>query len=98
LSVYWPGPGEVSSVAGVPEKCVSQKLRSAAALLEEVVAELEPGTFDVAGAKRLVDVFTRCERLAVAGRGLAARRVERAVSWKRSGHRSGRTGWRRRRA
>jgi hypothetical protein len=63
-------------------------LRSAAALLEEVVAELEPGTFDVAGAKRLVDVFTRCERLAVAGRGLAARRVERAVSWKRSGHRS----------
>jgi hypothetical protein len=76
-------PGEVSSVAGV-----SEKLRSAAALLDEVVADLEPGTFDVSGAKRLVDLFTRCERLAVAGRGRAARRVEQATSWKRSGHRS----------
>jgi hypothetical protein len=36
----------------------------------------------------LVDLFTRCERLSVAGRALTARRVQDAVNWKRSGHRS----------
>ena len=40
------------------------------------------------GRRRLVDLFTRCERLAVAGRGLAARRVESGLAWKRDGHRS----------
>jgi hypothetical protein len=67
---------------------VFERVRSAEAILEGVVADLEPGTFDVAGAKKLVDLFTRCERLSLAGRGMAARRVEQAVSWKRSGHRS----------
>jgi Domain of unknown function (DUF222)/HNH endonuclease len=61
---------------------------SAVAVLEEVVADLEPGTLDVSGAKKLVDLFTRAERLSVAGRGLAARRVQDGVSWKRDGHRS----------
>ena len=40
------------------------------------------------GAKKLVDLFTRAERLSVAGRGLAARRVQTALAWKRDGHRS----------
>ncbi|MEX1008693.1 MAG: DUF222 domain-containing protein [Acidimicrobiia bacterium] len=67
---------------------VFERVRSAVAALEGVVAELEPGTLDASGAKKLVDLFTRCERLSVAGRGLAARRVESALSWKREGHRS----------
>jgi len=67
---------------------VFEQVRSAVALLEHVVADLEPGTLDASGAKKLVDLFTRCERLSVAGRGLAARRVEAALSWKREGHRS----------
>jgi hypothetical protein len=67
---------------------VFERVGSAVATLEEVVAELEPGTLDVTGAKQLVNLFTRCERLSVAGRGLAARRVESALSWKREGHRS----------
>ena len=66
----------------------SRRLRSAAATLERVVERLEPGTLDVAGAKKLVDLFTRCERLSVAGRGMAARRVQEAVVWKRDEHRS----------
>jgi hypothetical protein len=65
-----------------------EKLETAARLLEEVTRDLDVDIFDVAGAKRLVDVFTRCERLSVAGRGRAARRVARAVDWKRSGHRN----------
>jgi hypothetical protein len=65
---------------------VFEEVRSAVALLERVVSELEPGTLDVTGAKQLVDLFTRCERLSVAGRGLAARRVQAAVVWKRDGH------------
>jgi hypothetical protein len=67
---------------------IEAEVRSAVAVLERVVSEFEPGTFDVTGAKRLVDLFTRAERLAQAGRGLAARRVDRAVVWKRDGHRS----------
>ena len=67
---------------------VFEDLDSAVTSLERVVADLEPGTFDVTGAKKLVDLFTRAERLSVAGRGLAARRVQDAVSWKRDGHRS----------
>ena len=67
---------------------VFEEVRSAVALLERVVADLEPGTLDASGAKKLVDLFTRCERLSVAGRGLAARRVEHGLSWKREGHRS----------
>ena len=67
---------------------VFEDLDSTVTSLERVVADLEPGTFDVTGAKKLVDLFTRAERLSVAGRGLAARRVQDAVSWKRDGHRS----------
>ena len=55
---------------------VFEEVRSAVAVLERAVADLEPGTLDASGAKTLMDLFTRCERLAVAGRGLAARRVE----------------------
>src|SRR6266516_8116566 len=43
---------------------------------------------DVSQCKEAVDLYTRLERLAVAGRGLVARRVEDAVTWKRDGHRS----------
>ena len=67
---------------------VFERVRQAAALLEGVAADLEPGTLDASGAKQLVDLFTRCERLSVAGRGLAARRVAAAVSWRREGDRS----------
>jgi hypothetical protein len=67
---------------------VFEELCSAVAALERCVERLEPGSLDVAGAKRLVDLFTRCERLSVAGRGLAARRVQDGVVWKRDGHRS----------
>ena len=54
---------------------VFEEARSAVAAQERCVDRLEPGTLDVSGAKKLVDLFTRCERLSVAGRGLAARRV-----------------------
>ncbi len=69
-------------------RSVFERVRSAMATLEAVVAEFEPGTLDATGAKKLVNLFTTCERLSQAGRGLAARRVEEAVSWKREGHRS----------
>ena len=63
-------------------------MRSAEQLLGEVAAELDVDAVDVEGAKTLVDLFTRCERFAVAGRGLAAGRVAKAVNWKHSGHRN----------
>ena len=57
-------------------------------LLARAVAQLEPGRRDASGSTTLVDLFTRCERIAVSGRGLAARRVESSLVWKRAGHRS----------
>jgi 5-methylcytosine-specific restriction endonuclease McrA len=65
-----------------------EKARKAALLLGEVTAELDADVLDVEGAKKLVDLFTRCERLSVAGRGVAARRVAAAINWKRAGHRN----------
>jgi Domain of unknown function (DUF222)/HNH endonuclease len=67
---------------------VFEEVRAAEAALSRAVKALDPGCLDVKGAKKLVDLFTRCERLAVAGRGRAARRVEDAVNWKKDGHRS----------
>lgn len=76
----------VARVARVPS--VSERLDAAVAELETIVADFEPGILDATGAKESVDLFTRCERLAVAGRGMAARRVEEGLAWKRDGHRS----------
>ena len=65
-----------------------EKARTAARLLGEVSSELDGDVLDLEGAKTLVDVLTRCERFAVAGRGVAARRVATAVNWKHAGHRT----------
>jgi hypothetical protein len=67
---------------------VFDEVRSAEAALSRASEMFEPGCVDVAGAKKLVDLATRCERLAVSIRARAARRVEDAVNWKREGHRS----------
>ena len=67
---------------------VFEDVRSAEAALSRAAEALEPGTLDVSGAKRLVDLATRCERFAVAMRALAAGRVAAATDWRRSGHRS----------
>ena len=74
--------------ASVFEPSVFEQVRSAERLLGEVAAEFDADALDVEGAKKLVDLFTRCERFAVAGRSLAAGRVARGVNWKHSGHRN----------
>jgi 5-methylcytosine-specific restriction endonuclease McrA len=65
-----------------------EKARTAARLLGEVASEIDGDLLDLEGAKTLVDVFTRCERFAVAGRGVAVRRVATVVNWKHAGHRN----------
>ena len=65
-----------------------EKARTAARLLGEVTAELDGDALDLEGAKTLVDLFTRCERLAGAGRGVAAIRVANGINWKHAGHRN----------
>jgi hypothetical protein len=67
---------------------VFEQVRGAIAILERVVAVLEPGTFDGDGAARLVEVFARGERLCAAGTALSARRVEEVGTWKADGHRT----------
>jgi hypothetical protein len=68
---------------------VSAEIRSAAAALEHLVDGFEPATMDVSQLKEATDLFTRIERLAVAGKLAAARRIDQVVVWKRDGHRSG---------
>ena len=70
------------------EGSVFDKARSAERLLGEVAAELDGDALDLEGAKRLVDVLTRCERFAEAARGIAARRVATGINWKHAGHRN----------
>ena len=67
---------------------VFSDLEAAVAALERVSEGLEADALDVAQAKRAIDLCTRAERLVHASRARLARRVERAVVWKRDGHRS----------
>jgi hypothetical protein len=67
---------------------VFEEAETAAAALGRCLERLDADLLDVEGAKRLVDLFTRCERYAVAGRGTTAARVAKAVNWRRSAHRS----------
>jgi hypothetical protein len=67
---------------------VFEQLESAVAALEQVSDGLDPDTFDVAQAKRAIDLCTRAERLVIASRNRLARRVQRAVVWQRDKHRS----------
>ena len=56
--------------------------------LRSSVAELDPERLSGPDADRLLQSFAEIERLASAGKLLAARRVESSNVWRRSGHRS----------
>src|SRR5262245_2049684 len=62
------------------------EMESAIAVLERVAERFEPGVHDVAGAKRFVDLSARGKRFLASIEGRAARRVEQAVTWKKSAH------------
>ena len=59
-----------------------------AAGLRRVVAGFEPGSLDGEAAVRALELFGEMERLAAAGKALAARRVEETRVWQRRGVRS----------
>jgi hypothetical protein len=67
---------------------VLDEARSAVASLKALAAELEPECLDGPGAAALVEVAAEEERVCVAIKTLAARRVEDTNLWKRQGHRS----------
>ena len=57
-------------------------------LLRKAVETLDPEVLEPALATRLVEVFSKIERLAAAGKSLAARRVASSGLWRKSGERS----------
>lgn len=67
---------------------VMEKLEDVIRSLELIVSTLEPDLVDSAQATRLVEIFTKGERLCSAGRALAARRVQVTNAWKAEGFRS----------
>ena len=69
-----------------------EELESAVATLERLAGRFEPGLYDLAGAKRFVDLTTRGERFLASIRGRSARWVEQAVNWTKSEHRNA-AGW-----
>src|SRR5712692_5605396 len=64
------------------------RLQDVEAALREVVAGLEPEALQADAASGLVDVFARIEKLAGAGKALAARRVADSNLWRGAGERS----------
>lgn len=56
--------------------------------LKEAVARLDPEVLEGAGALRLVEKFAEAERVAAAGKALAAKRVADSGAWRRSGAKS----------
>ena len=56
--------------------------------LRSSLADLDPECLSGPDASRLLDAFAEVERLAAAGKLLAARRVESSNVWRRTGHRS----------
>jgi hypothetical protein len=71
--------------SGAPDFAEAER---AGAVLARYVAALETERYTGDDAVRLVTFFTTLERLGVAGKALAARRVEESKSHLRSGHRS----------
>lgn len=65
-----------------------EMLRSALAGLRESLSSVEQEHVSGDDAAALVELFTEAERVAAAGRTLAARRVEETKVWQRQGHRS----------
>ena len=61
------------------------KLEDAVASVRGLVSSLEPDRMRAVDAAKLVDSFAELERLAVAGRTLAGRRVERSTVWRDEG-------------
>lgn len=57
-------------------------------LLESVLAQLEPDVLDARSAQRLVAEFSTMEKVAAAGKALAARRVADSGAWRKGGDRS----------
>ena len=64
------------------------RLHEVEAALGAIVAALEPAGLEAATAARLVSEFARVEKLAGAGKALAARRVAESNLWRGAGERS----------
>ena len=67
---------------------VLEKVSGAIEILERVVAELEPETFDGPHAADLLQQLAVGERLCAAAKTLMVRRVDDSRLWRREGHRS----------
>src|SRR5712692_245864 len=63
-------------------------LQDVEAALREIVTDLEPEALAAERAAGLVDTFATIEKLAGAGKALAARRVADSNLWRREGERS----------
>ncbi|MGH2747830.1 MAG: hypothetical protein ACRDKB_07895 [Actinomycetota bacterium] len=60
----------------------------AIAALKDAVANLDPEVLEAQTSLRLVEKFAEAERLAAAGKALAAKRVAQSGAWKKSGART----------
>ena len=70
-------------------------LRAATDQVRSLIAGFEPARFDGAGARSLVEAFGELERLAAAGKALAARQVVATGAWKQGARTATPpTGWR----
>ncbi|MEX2555840.1 MAG: DUF222 domain-containing protein [Actinomycetota bacterium] len=65
-----------------------RRLRNVVGTVRTIVRELEPESLSGRDAAELVEAFAEIERLAVAGRTIAGRRVERTDLWQRLGYRT----------
>lgn len=61
-------------------------LRDAVATVRDLVSSLDPDRLPADDVAELVDHFAELERLAVAGRTIAGRRVERSKVWREQGY------------
>ena len=71
-----------------PETPDLDDLTLAIGILREAVRDLDPRYLPTTTAARLVTLFDEVERLATAGKTLAARAVERSGAWREEGHRT----------
>ena len=64
------------------------KVKQARQLMKDAVAELDPDVLEAKSSARLVEDFAEIERLAAAGKALAARRMAASGVWRKDGDRS----------
>lgn len=82
------GEGPILSVALFMIELMFERLKPLVGELERLVGQLDPKALDPRAAVRVVEIFSKGEKLCAAGKALASARVAETGEWRKNGDRT----------